>query len=211
MSPSVASPSDAMTMQALVFVARSSSARAAICAVTDRICAHNGVRPVGGDATRPSIVRSSWTDAGSCEPTVVPTTTCCGAPDGGLSIRNSVHAPSSTARRACQLIDAPSSSQRLHGTMPWRPPAPDTMRWPSFVPIEPELSMIQKRYEKSRALRTNCSARPSGMPMCWTARTAAASSRMFERAASTPTTWASRGAAPTTRATGAMGGAEALS
>mmetsp|Transcript_12354 Transcript_12354/g.32523 ORF Transcript_12354/g.32523 Transcript_12354/m.32523 type:complete len:211 (+) Transcript_12354:398-1030(+) len=170
MSPSVASPSLAMTTQAFVPVARNSEARCWICRVTARIWAHNGVRPVGWLYTNRSMRLNSSSDL-LLSP--VPTATICDAPEPGwFSRRNSVHAPNSTANRACQPIAEPSSSQREQGTRPWRPPAPSTTLCPSFVPILPELSMIQKRYEKSRALWTNCSARPRGMPMCSTVRMA---------------------------------------
>ena len=49
MSPSDASPSDAMTTQAFVPLARRHAALAAIWAVTSRICLHSGVRPVGSE------------------------------------------------------------------------------------------------------------------------------------------------------------------
>ena len=38
---------------------------------------------------------------------------------------------------ACHLMPSPSSSQRLQATMPSRPPAPRTTRWPDCWRIEP--------------------------------------------------------------------------
>mmetsp|Transcript_35520 Transcript_35520/g.86319 ORF Transcript_35520/g.86319 Transcript_35520/m.86319 type:complete len:301 (+) Transcript_35520:736-1638(+) len=159
MSPSVAAPSDAITSTTRCPAARSTGSSAFNCAITCRICSQSGVRPVGPELS----IRSTAFTSSSGAPLLPNCSTCGEPPPGGLSIRNSVGAPRCAATRACQRSASPSSSQREVVTIPSRPAGPKTMRWPSVVCIDPELSMIQMRRGMCCSEPLNSRARPPGI------------------------------------------------
>mmetsp|Transcript_32221 Transcript_32221/g.110876 ORF Transcript_32221/g.110876 Transcript_32221/m.110876 type:complete len:217 (+) Transcript_32221:713-1363(+) len=168
-SPSEASPSEAITTTAFWPRCLSCASCCRSSATIASMAAQRGVLPVGDPAMSCWIAPSSFAEAASALPTVVPTVTTRG-PAAWFRRRKDVQAPSSMASLACHSMLAQSSSHLVQETMPSLPWCLTNLD-PSTKPMLPELSMIQYRSAKSFVdLRNDC-ARPLGS-CSWFSKTA---------------------------------------